>query len=127
LVGIPLILWLSAQDHAEIARVLLEAGAKVDGGDTPALFTACALEKIELVRLLLKHGASYDSYTLSLLLRCLTFCDISPVALRSSIPRFLLAFIFVFDLGCLSYILLPVQALCRGQEAEDRSYPHHRR
>jgi ankyrin repeat protein len=49
------------KDHAEIARVLLEAGAKVDGGDTPALFTACALEKIELVRLLLKHGASLSA------------------------------------------------------------------
>ena len=33
------------KDHIDIATKLLDAGAKVDGGDTPALFTACALEK----------------------------------------------------------------------------------
>lgn len=33
------------KDNLDIAKKLLSAGAKVDGGDTPALFTACALEK----------------------------------------------------------------------------------
>jgi hypothetical protein len=38
------------KDHLEIAKKLLAAGAKVDGGDTPALFTACALEKTSASR-----------------------------------------------------------------------------
>ncbi len=33
----------------------------LSAGDTPALFTACALEKLELVKLLMKHGASLSA------------------------------------------------------------------
>lgn len=46
------------KDNLDIAKKLLSAGAKVDGGDTPALFTACALEKTNMVKLLLEHHAS---------------------------------------------------------------------
>lgn len=49
------------KENVEVAKLLLSRGASVDGGETPALFTACALEKPRMVELLLQHNASLST------------------------------------------------------------------
>lgn len=48
--------------HTEVARELIEGGAKVDG-DSPPIFAAAGKGNLELVQLLLKHGANPSAFS----------------------------------------------------------------
>jgi ankyrin repeat protein len=48
--------------HFEVAAILIEGGAKVDG-DSPPIFAAAGKGNLDLVQLLLKHGANPSAYS----------------------------------------------------------------
>eukprot|EP01087_Luapelamoeba_hula_P018391 TRINITY_DN5917_c1_g3_i1.p1 TRINITY_DN5917_c1_g3~~TRINITY_DN5917_c1_g3_i1.p1 ORF type:complete len:481 (-),score=79.01 TRINITY_DN5917_c1_g3_i1:433-1875(-) len=48
--------------HTDVARLLIEGGAKVDG-DSPPIFAAAGKGNLELVSLLLKHGANPSAFS----------------------------------------------------------------
>jgi len=48
--------------HTQIAEVLIDGGAKVDG-DSPPIFAAAGKGNLELVSLLLKHGANPSAFS----------------------------------------------------------------
>ncbi|KAL6061854.1 early endosome antigen 1 [Balamuthia mandrillaris] len=49
--------------HTEVAEILIEGGAKVDGDLSPPIFAAAGKGNLELVKLLLKHGANPSAFS----------------------------------------------------------------